>query len=73
MIGQIYLICLNLKITYNIIYSLQKLMITADYDRLMQSEISSEGITLSTFNQSVYSMQSSTHTQHTRQSFENKR
>lgn len=48
-------------------------MITADYDRFMQSEISSEGGTLSTFNQSVYSMQSSTHTQHTKQSFENER
>lgn len=52
-------------------FSLQKLMITADYDRFMQSQMSSEGDTLSTFNQSVYSMQSSTHTQHTRQSSEN--
>ncbi|CAL1673635.1 unnamed protein product [Lasius platythorax] len=51
----------------------KKLMITADYDRFMQSQMSSEGDTLSTFNQSVYSMQSSAHTQHTRQSSENER
>ncbi|XP_029157155.1 LOW QUALITY PROTEIN: TATA box-binding protein-associated factor RNA polymerase I subunit B [Nylanderia fulva] len=51
----------------------KKLMITADYDRFMQSQMSSEGDTLSTFNQSVYSMQSSTHTQHTRQSSVNER
>lgn len=41
------------------IYYLQKLMITADYDRFMQSQASSEGDALSGFNQSIYSMQSS--------------
>lgn len=34
-------------------------MITADYDRFMQSQTSSEGDVLSTFSQSVYSVQSS--------------
>ncbi|KAL6427148.1 hypothetical protein ACFW04_008650 [Cataglyphis niger] len=53
------------------VLQLWKLMITADYDRFMQSQMNSEGETLSTFNQSVYNMQSSTHMQHTRQSFEN--
>lgn len=48
-------------------------MITADYDRFMQSQMSSEGDTLSTFNQSVHSMQSSIHTQHTKQSLDNER
>lgn len=33
-------------------------MITADYDRFVQSQVSSEGDTLSTFNQSVRSVQS---------------
>ncbi|XP_011691959.1 PREDICTED: TATA box-binding protein-associated factor RNA polymerase I subunit B [Wasmannia auropunctata] len=33
----------------------KKLMITADYDRFMQSQTSSEGDVLSTFSQSVYS------------------
>lgn len=44
---------------HNIPY-LQKLMSTADYDRFMQSQASSEGEALSGFNQSVYSVQSST-------------
>lgn len=35
-------------------------MITADYDRFMQSQVSSEGDALSGLNQSVHSMQSST-------------
>ncbi|XP_032675536.1 TATA box-binding protein-associated factor RNA polymerase I subunit B isoform X2 [Odontomachus brunneus] len=38
----------------------KKLMSTADYDRFMQSQASSEGDALSGFNQSVYSVQSST-------------
>ncbi|KAL6446677.1 hypothetical protein ACFW04_001264 [Cataglyphis niger] len=63
--------CLSEEISLKELNRSKKLMITADYDRFMQSQMSSEGETLSTFNQSVYSMQSSTHTQHTRQSFEN--
>jgi len=43
-------------------------MITADYDRFMQSQTSSEGDVLSTFSQSVYSTHSSTG-----QSYENTR
>lgn len=34
-------------------------MVSADYDRFMQSQASSEGDALSAFNQSVHSMQSS--------------
>ncbi|XP_029667149.1 TATA box-binding protein-associated factor RNA polymerase I subunit B [Formica exsecta] len=63
--------CLSEDISFKELNRNKKLMITADYDRFMQSQMSSEGDTLSTFNQSVYSMQSSTHTQHTRQSSEN--
>ncbi|XP_071569338.1 TATA box-binding protein-associated factor RNA polymerase I subunit B isoform X1 [Temnothorax nylanderi] len=37
----------------------KKLMITADYDRFMQSQTGSEGDVLSTFSQSVYSAHSS--------------
>ncbi|XP_011250767.2 TATA box-binding protein-associated factor RNA polymerase I subunit B [Camponotus floridanus] len=48
----------------------KQLMITADYDKFMESQMNSEGDTLSTFNQSVHSMQSSTYTQHAKQPFE---
>ncbi|XP_076241063.1 TATA box-binding protein-associated factor RNA polymerase I subunit B [Calliopsis andreniformis] len=37
----------------------KKLLVTADYDRYLQSQASSEGDSLSLFNQSVYSAQSS--------------
>ncbi|XP_011331057.2 TATA box-binding protein-associated factor RNA polymerase I subunit B [Ooceraea biroi] len=37
----------------------KKLMITADYDRFVQSQASSEGDALSTFNSSIHSFQSS--------------
>jgi purine-cytosine permease-like protein len=43
-------------------------MITADYDRFVQSQTSSEGDTFSTFSQSVHSVQSTA-----KQSSENNR
>ncbi|KAL6427134.1 hypothetical protein ACFW04_008636 [Cataglyphis niger] len=63
--------CLSEEISLKELNRSKKFMITVDYDRFIQSQMSSERDTLSKFNQSVYSIQSSRHTQHTRQSFEN--
>lgn len=52
--------CLNEETSLRELNRNKKLMITADYDRFMQLQTSSERDVLSTFSQSVYSTHSST-------------
>ncbi|KYM93727.1 hypothetical protein ALC62_15713 [Cyphomyrmex costatus] len=53
--------CPNEQISMREINRNKKLMVTADYDRFIKSQTSSEEDTLSTYNQSVYSRPSSRH------------